>query len=485
MPRLPLPLLTNTSFRFCRRLLGLAALSVLVQMPAHAADNKKNNSAWLKLSGSEKKQVESYAKDYKSFIHTARTELSFVEETIKLAEANGFSRLTDNSEIKTGARFYDVNRDRTMTLIVVGKKELTDGFRIVGSHIDSPRIELKGRPIYEKQGFGLFQTYIHGGIKNYQWVNVPLALVGRVDKKDGSTVKISMGLKPDEPVLMVPDLAPHVDQKMRKRVNREVIKKEELDVLVASKPLKNSSVKNQVVAFLKQHYDISVADLVSAELALVPAMAPRDVGFDRSMIAAYGQDDKVSAYASVKAIMQQKKPEYTALAFLVDNEEVGNINNTGAESSYLTDLMGDLIYRQKGDQYNDRFLRKALKNTKVVSADVNPGVNPTWAGVWDLGNAPRLGEGINIKLYGGGFNANSEYIAWTRNYLDEAEISWQTSTYKGKASGGTIGSDLSKNNMDVIDFGIPVLSIHSPYAVSSKVDVFLLYKAMDAFYQSK
>jgi aspartyl aminopeptidase len=472
----------RTFRRVITGLLSVITVSMITPFSVQAGADKPKSS-WLDLSGKDKKRMNVYIKDYKNFIHKARTELTFVQEAVKLAEANGFKRLTDKSPIKPGARYYDVNRDRAMTMMVIGKKSLTEGMRIVGSHIDSPRIELKGRPLYEKQGFALFQTYIHGGIKNYQWVNVPLALVGRVDKKDGSHVDISMGLKPGEPVLMVPDLAPHVDQSYRKRTSRDVIKKEELDVIVASKPGDDSTVKQEVIGFLKEHYNISVADLVSAELALVPAMAPRDVGFDRSMVAAYGQDDKIAAYGSVKALLQQDKPEYTAMAFLVDNEEVGNINNTGAKSTYLVDMIADLLYSVKGKDYSDHWLRKALKNSKVVSADVNPGVNPTWSGVWDLGNAPRLGNGINIKLYGGGFNANSEYIAWTRNYLDKSEIMWQTSTYKGKASGGTIGSDLSKNNMEVIDFGVPVLSIHSPYAVASKVDIYSLYKAMDAFYR--
>jgi aspartyl aminopeptidase len=467
------------------RLMGLLLTILLAtSLSVQATTKDKDPSAWLKLTERDQKRVDIYATQYKDFIHKARTELSFVEEAVKLVEANGFSRLTEKSKLNVGGRFYDINRDRTITLIVMGKKDSSEGFRVIGSHIDSPRIELKGRPIYEKEGLALFQTYIHGGIKNYQWVNVPLALLGRVDKKDGTRVNISMGLKPDEPVLIVPDLAPHVDQKFRKRVNREVIKSEELDVLVASKPGIDSSVKQQVVNFLKQHYDISVADLVSAELSLVPAMAPRDVGFDRSMIAAYGQDDKLSAFASIKAIFQQDKPQYTALAFLVDNEEVGNVNNTGAKSTYLTNLMAELIYRQQGVAYNDIMLGKALRNTKVLSADVNPGVNPNWVGVWDLGNAPKLGGGVNIKLYGGGFNANSEYIAWTRNYLDQAGVTWQTTTYKGRTSGGTIGSDLSRHNMEVIDIGVPVLSIHSPYAISSKVDVYLLYKAMNAFYST-
>jgi aspartyl aminopeptidase len=212
-------------------------------------------------------------------------------------------------------------------------------------------------------------------------------------------------------------------------------------------------------------------------------MAPRDVGFDRSLMAVYGQDDKLSSYAALRAIAEQHTPEQTALAFLVDNEEVGNVNNTGASSTYLVDLMSELIFRQRGDAYSDIDLRRALRRTKVVSSDVNPGVHPTYPDVWEEGNAPRLGHGVNIKLYGGGFNANSEFIAWTRAYLDAAGVAWQTATYKGRASGGTIGKALSKDNMEVIDYGIPLLSIHSTYAISSKVDLHMLFRAMDAFYR--
>ncbi|WP_206484152.1 hypothetical protein [Thalassotalea sp. G2M2-11] len=444
---------------------------------------KKHESSWLTLSKKQLQQVEAYAQNYKEFIYRAPTELTFVKETIKRVEKQGFKRLTDNSKLTPGARFYDVNRDRTISLIVIGKQALEKGARIVGAHIDSPRLELKGRPLYEKQQFALFQTYVHGGIKTYQWVNIPLALVGRVDKKDGSVVNISVGFDENDPVLMVPDLAPHVDHPNRKRTSRDVIKKEELDVIIASKPDFEKKIKDVVSDYLAQQYDISEEDLVSAELALVPATKPRDVGLDRSMIAAYGHDDKASSIAAVYAIMEQDTPEYTSIAYLVDNEEVGNINNTGASSSYLVDLMSSLLYHDKGDNYNDYFLRKMLRNTKVISADVNPGVNPSWAGVWELGNAPRLGQGVNLKLYGGGFNANSEYMAWTRNYLDNSNIQWQTSTYKGKASGGTIGSDLSNDNMEVIDFGVPILSIHSPYAVGSKVDLYSLYQAMSVFYR--
>jgi len=450
-----------------------------------SVEKKEQASSWLNLSEQELVAVEAYASDYKDYIYSGPTELTFVKETIKRAEKAGFSALTEKSKLKPGARFYDVNRDRTISLIVIGKKDLQQGTRIVGAHIDSPRLELKGRPLYEKQKFAMFQTYVHGGIKTYQWVNIPLALVGRIDKKDGTVVNVSVGFDEDDPILMVPDLAPHVDHPNRSRKSRDVIKKEELDVIVASKPDFDKSVKDLVSDYLTKQYDIELEDLVSAELALVPATKPRDVGFDRSMIAAYGQDDKASSIAAVKAIFEQDVPEYTSIAYLVDNEEVGNINNTGASSSYLVDLLSSMLYNKKGNNYNDYMLRKVLRNTKVISADVNPGVNPSWSSVWELGNAPRLGNGVNLKLYGGGFNANSEYMAWTRNLLDNNNIKWQTSTYKGKASGGTIGSDLSNDNMEVIDFGVPILSIHSPYAVGSKVDLYSLYKAMSAFYRHK
>jgi aspartyl aminopeptidase len=439
--------------------------------------------AWAALSDSQRRGVFAFAEDYKDFMSRAKTEISFVVEAVKVARAAGFRELTANSNLRPGGRFYDINRDRAITLIVVGSNDFVDGFRVVGAHVDSPRLELKGRPLYEKEGFALFQTYRHGGIKNYQWVNLPLALVGHVDKKDGSRVDISIGLDPDDPILIIPDLSPHVDDDYRERMNRDVIMGEELDPIIASIPNEEFSISDAVLSYLADEYNIEEEDLVSAELVLVPAMAPRDVGLDRSLMAIYGQDDKLSSYTALRAIIEQDTPKTTSLAYLVDNEEVGNVNNTGANSTYLVDLMSELIHRQRGDAYSDYDLRQALRKTKVVSSDVNPGIHPSYPEVWEAGNAPRLGFGVNLKLYGGGFNANSEFIAWNRAYLDAAGIAWQTATYKGRASGGTIGKALSRNNMEVIDYGVPVLSIHSTYAVSSKVDVHMLYRAMDAFYR--
>ena len=464
------------------------ALSLLVSWTATWAQDEEDEdavkTAWVGLTAAERREVLSFAEDYKAFMFDAKTELSFVSEAITIARSAGFRELTSSSNLRPGARFYDVNRDRTITLIVVGSEPFTDGFRVVGAHVDSPRLELKGRPLYEAEGFALFQTYRHGGIKNYQWVNLPLALVGHVDKKDGTRVKISVGLDPKDPIFVIPDLSPHVDADYRERTNRDVIMGEELDPIIGSIPNEDNSVSDAVLTYLGSEYDIEEEDLVSAELVLVPAMAPRDVGFDRSLMAIYGQDDKLSSYTALRAIIEQDTPKRTSLAFLVDNEEVGNVNNTGARSTYLVDLMSELVYRQLGDSYSDYDLRQALRSTKVVSSDVNPGIHPTYPGVWEAGNAPRLGYGVNLKLYGGGFNANSEFIAWNRAYLDAAGVAWQTATYKGRASGGTIGNSISKDNMEVIDYGVPLLSIHSTYAVSSKSDVHMLYRAMDAFYKA-
>lgn len=438
---------------------------------------------WSSLSESEVRDVFAFAEDYKSFMQRAKTELSFVTEAVGIARGAGFRELRSDSELRPGARYYDVNRDRTLTLIVIGAGPMSEGFRGVGAHIDSPRLELKGRPVYEAEGFALFQTYQHGGIKNYQWVNLPLALVGHVDKKDGTRVQVSVGLDADDPVFIIPDLSPHVDQEFRERINRDVIMGEELDPIVASIPDGNHSVSGAVLAYLRSEYGIEEQDLVSAELAIVPALEPRDVGLDRSMMAIYGQDDKLSAYAALRAILATERPVHTAFAFLVDNEEVGNVNNTGSESDYLVDLLGDLVARDLGDAYRDLDLSRVLRKSKIVSSDVNPGMHPAYPQVWEAGNAPRLGHGVNLKLYGGGFNANSEFIAWNRAYLDAAGIAWQTATYKGRASGGTIGNSLSRRNMEVIDYGVPVLSIHSTYSISSKADLHMLFRAMSAFYR--
>ncbi len=462
-----------------------SALPLATAQASPPCEAKSCPSAWVDMAPEQEKQVMKFAKDYKSFIHRARTELTTVKETIKLARAAGFKPWHVGASLKPGAKYYDNNRDRSLTLFIIGQDALETGARVSASHIDSPRLELKGRPVYGKSGFALFQTNYHGGIKNYQWTNIPLALLGHVDKKDGTRVPISVGLKPNDPIFVIAGLSPHVDVDLRGRKNRDVIAAEELDPIIGHREKDaNHGAKAMVTSHLRDTYDIGLDDLVSAELSLVPAFAPRDLGFDRTLIAAYGQDDRLSAYASIRAILSAKTPQKTAFVWLADNEEVGNRNNTGAHSTYFIDLYSDLLLQQMGERYREPYLRRALKASRVISTDVNPGINPHWPSAWEAGNAPRHSHGVNLKIYGKGNNANSEYTAWIRAMLDDAGIPWQTATYKvGKGGGGTLGGELSHYNMDVVDFGVPVLSIHTPYAISSKSDLYWLYQANAAFFE--
>lgn len=479
--RSPLLTILSTVSTFMT-VLAFTAPNVLAQGDS-CIDDLQCESSWVGLTAGQRTAVFDFAEQYKLFIHRARTELSFVTEAVAFAEANGFSALDATTNLEPGTRVYEVNRDRTISLMVIGEKPLSEGFHIIGAHIDSPRLELKGRPLHADSEFALFQTNYHGGIKYHQWTNLPLALMGRVDRKDGSVVEVSIGLEDDDPVFMIPELSPHVDRSRNSKTLAEFIGPEDLDPIVAHIPDSDGDVVEQVLAYLDTEYGISRADLVSAELSLVPAGKPRDMGFDRGLIAAYGQDDRLASYAAMRAVADIGRPEFTTMAYLVDNEEVGNRNNTGAGSDYFGDLLSRMMYAELGDSYREPLFRQALRNTRFISIDVNPGVNPMNPGAWELGNAPRLGYGVNLKLYGQGNNANSEFIAWTRALLDGADIPWQTSTYKvGSAGGGTIGGEFSSQNIEVIDFGVPLLSIHTPYAVSSKVDVYNLYLAARAFY---
>lgn len=468
---------------------GLAVVStsmmVAPSMAAECNEDMDCKSSWLTLTPEEKTTVFAFGEGYKSFMDKARTELTFVTEAIKIAEANGFKPLSDDSPMTPGAKYYDNNRDRAIALIVIGDDDFETGFHVIASHIDSPRLELKNIPLFGKGEFALFQTNYHGGMKRHQWTNIPLALIGRVDKKDGTTVQINIGMDENDPIFMIPEVSPHTDRGYGNKKVSEHLSAEDMDPIIAHIPgPDDDDVSNQVELYLKTTYGISRGDLVSAELALVPAMKSRDMGFDRGLIAAYGQDDRLASYTNLRAILEIGTPNKTAIAHFVDNEEVGNVNNTGAKSQYFSNLISRLIEAKKGDDMRETYVRRALSNSRMISIDVNPGINPMRPNAWEPLNGPRLGYGVNLKLYGRGFNANSEYIAYIRKILDDADIPWQTATYKvGVGGGGTIGGEFSRQDMNVIDFGVPVLSIHTPYAVSAKVDVWNLYRACNAFFK--
>ena len=429
-------------------------------------------------------EAHAYAAQYKEFLSEARTEVTVVEESIRLAEQQGFRAFSEDSALTPGVKFYANNRDRALVLFVVGERPIREGLRIIAAHIDSPHLDLKPHPLQASGGFVKLQTLPNGYLKTYQWVNRPLALIGRVYKKDGQIVSINVGLRPSDPVFVIPDLAPHVDTSQRKRTARRVIGGEEMDPVAYSRVTKEQSkVMTNAKDHLKNVYGIEEEDFVSAELSFVPAQAPADVGFDGGLLGAYGQDDRSSAYAALRALLDLDGPRFTSVVFLADNEETGSNNNTGAKSSALNDLLAEMIFRQEGDGYRDILVRRALRDTLVVSADANPGVHPLWSSSLERANAPRLGKGVNIKLYGRGLSPNAEVTARLRKLFDDNDIPWQTMTYKvGAGGGGTLGPFLADDNMEVIDIGIPILSLHSPFEISSKSDLHALYRAMAVFF---
>ncbi len=446
----------------------------------------KKKSSWLLLTPTERTQVQEFSEDFKSYLNTARSALGSTREVIRRARAAGFTEFTKPEQVKPSARLIIPNRDRSLILVVIGSDPIVEGSRVVGTHQDSPHIELKGRPIYPAGGFALFKTKYYGGIKKYQWSNLPLALVGRIDTTDGRTVEVSLGLNPGEPIFVIPDSAPHSDAELRSRTYTNVLQGEELDPVIGSIPGEKSSVAVEVTQLLTSTYKIKEEDLVSAELSLVPAAHPADVGFDRGLVGAYGQDDRLSSFCAARAITDMKgTPKYTALAYLSNFEEVGSVNNTGAGSQFLNSSIARLVGAQRGSAYNDLDLRRALHNSQVISADANDGINPIFPFTSEGTNAARLGYGVTIKLYGEGFDPPSEYTAKIRGLLDRNNIPWQTHTYKVDfGGGGTIGGFMSNQDMEVIDFGVPLLSMHSPFEMSSKVDVWNFYRTMSVFYAS-
>lgn len=463
-------------------ILFACSLSTMGQDDAGVWSKKK--PAWVQLSPEERRQAQDFSEDYKAYLNVARSALGSTREVIRRARASGFTEFTKPEQVKPGARLIIPNRDRSLILVVIGSEPITDSSHVVGTHQDSPHIELKGRPILPAGEFALFKTIYYGGIKKYQWANRPLALIGRIDTTDGRTIDISIGLNPGEPVFVIPDNAPHSDVELRDRKYTEVFHGEELEPVFGSIAGENSSAATEVTKLLTEKYKIKEEDLVSSELALVPAAHPADVGLDRGLVGAYGQDDRLSSFCAARAILDLKgTPRYTAMAYLSNFEEAGSVNNTGASSQFLNVTFAQLIAAQRGNPYNDLDLRRALHHSLVISADTNDGINPIFPNTSEPTNAARVGYGVAIKLYGPGFNAPSEYVAQIRGLMDRSNIPWQTHTYKVEGGGGgTIGLFMSMQDMQVIDLGVPLLSMHSPFEMSSKADVWAFYRTMSAFY---
>ena len=446
-------------------------------------------NAWLKYA--DKKPVFDFAEGYKKFISVAKSERLAVIEAEKLLIANGFKNVENLKSVKSGDRVYFINKKKNVAAFIVGSEPLENGLRILGAHIDSPRLDLKERPLYENKGFVLADTHYYGGIKKYQWTAIPLALVGVVCKKDGSVIDVNIGDNPDDPVVGVTDLLIHLSADQMAKTLAKAIEGENLDLTFGSMPISEEDkepVKANVLKLIKDKYGIEEEDFVSAEIEVVPAGPARDYGLDRSMIAGYGHDDRSCAYTSLLALLDTKKVKKTACCILVDKEEIGSVGATGAQSLFFENAIAKLL-SLAGNNNPLWAARLALENSEMLSSDVSAGYDPLYGYVSDVKNSAYLGEGLVFNKYtgrggkGGSNDAMPEYYAFIRNAMDNANVNWQNAEL-GKVDqggGGTIAYILGNYNMRVIDAGIPVLNMHAPMEIVSKVDVYEAYLGYKAF----
>lgn len=435
-------------------------------------------------------EVMEYNEGYKDYISKNKTERACVKDSIRLAEEKGFKPLDSFETLKPGDKVYVNNRDKNIALFVIGNKPLTEGMRILGAHIDSPRMDLKQNPLYESEGFVLADTHYYGGVKKYQWVTIPLSLYGVVAKKDGTVVDVVIGEDDNDPVVGISDLLIHLAAEQLDKKAVKVIEGENLDVTLGNMPLvgeEKDAVKANILKLLKDKYDIEEEDFVSAEIEVVPSGKARDYGLDRSMIAGYGHDDRVCAYTSLTAILDMDVCDYTCCTILVDKEEIGSVGATGAQSLFFENTIGEMLVKMGIDSFVQT--RLTLSRSKMLSSDVSAGVDPLFVSVNDKKNAAYLGNGIVFNKYtgargkSGSNDASAEYVARIRAVMDESNIHYQTAEL-GKVDlggGGTIAYILGNYNMDVIDAGIAVLNMHAPMEVVSKVDVYETYQAYKAF----
>ena len=449
-------------------------------------------NAWKKYAGNLD-PVMNFGKDYIDFMTLSKTERETVDNSIEIAEKAGFKDLNTVSELKAGDKVYFNNRGKSLFLFVVGKEDLAKGLNILGAHVDSPRLDLKQHPLYEDSGLVLLDTHYYGGIKKYQWVAQPLALHGVVCKKDGSLVKVVIGESEDDPVVGVSDLLIHLAADQMKKTGSNVVEGEDLNVLFGSIPATTEEdekelVKKNILNLLKEKYDIEEEDFISAEIEVVPAGKARDYGFDRSMVMAYGQDDNVCAYTSLRAIVEEENPERTSCCILSDKEEVGSQGNTGMHSSAFENTLAELM--DKCGQYSELNIRRCLRNSMMLSSDVSAAHDPNYPSVSSPNqNNAEFGKGIVFNKYtgsrgkGGSNDANPEFIAKIRKVLDENGVNYQTSEL-GKVDqggGGTIAYILANKDVEVIDAGVAVQNMHACYEVTSKVDIYEAYLAYKAF----
>ena len=459
----------------------------------------ERNNAWDAYPGDRKKEVFDFAEEYRVFLSKNKTERECVKTFVEAAKKAGFTSLKEaikkDQKLKAGDKVYYDHMGKSLAMFVIGEEPVCDGMNILGAHIDSPRLDLKQNPMYEDKDLVLLDTHYYGGVKKYQWVTLPLALHGVVAKKDGTVVEINIGDKPGDPVVGVSDLLIHLaGEQMEKKANK-VIEGENLDVLIGNLPADKKDeekdakerVKAQILDLLKQEYDIEEEDFLSAEIEVVPAGEARDYGLDRSMIMGYGHDDRVCAYPSFEAILRMETPKRTSVCLLVDKEEIGSVGATGMQSRFFENTVAEVL--ALCGQYTDLALRRALQNSRMLSSDVSAAYDPNYPSVSEKKNSAYFGRGIVFNKYtgsrgkSGSNDANAEYIARLRKIFDKNEVAFQTSEL-GKVDqggGGTIAYILANYGMEVIDSGVPVLNMHAPWEIISKVDLYEAYKGYVAF----
>lgn len=435
--------------------------------------------------------ADDFCESYKDFLDKAKTEREAAGEIIALAKANGFIEFIPGEKYTAGEKIYYNNRGKSVILCVMGRKSVINGVKIAAAHIDSPRLDLKPNPLYEDSEMAYFKTHYYGGIKKYQWPTIPLALHGAVVLKDGSLISVTVGEKEDDPQFVITDLLPHLGAEQGKRTLSEGIKGEDLNVLIGSRPFKedesSEAVKFNIMNLLYEKYGFAEADFLSAELEVVPAFQARDIGFDRSMIGAYGHDDRVCAYPAVMAALDAENPEYTVLSVLTDKEEIGSDGNTGLNSSYMKYFINYLAAMEGYDGY------EVLRKSECLSADVTAAFDPIYPEVMEKRNAAYINKGVAVMKYTGArgksgtSDASAEFMAKVRAFLDEAGVIWQVGEL-GKVDaggGGTVAKYVANLDVDVVDIGVPVLSMHSPFEVVSKIDVYMAYRAFSEFFKMK
>lgn len=454
----------------------------------------ERKSVWEKYSKKDLEKLEKISKKYRDFLDVGKTERECTTEIVRQAQKAGYRDLEEviknQDKLKAGDKIYSVCMKKSVVLFCIGKKPLEEGMNILGAHIDSPRLDIKQNPLYEEGDMAYFDTHYYGGIKKYQWVTLPLAIHGVVVKKDGTTQVINIGEKEDDPVFCVSDLLIHLAGEQLEKKAAKVVEGENLDILIGSMPVKGEekmAVSANVLKLLKDQYSIEEEDLLSAELEVVPAGKARELGFDRSMIMAYGQDDRVCAYTSLHAMLEVDAPEKTSCCLLVDKEEIGSVGATGMRSHFFENSVAEVM--ALSGEYNELLLRRCLKNSRMLSSDVNAGFDPLFASSFEKKNASYCGYGVVFSKFtgsrgkSGSNDANAEYVAALRKIMDDNKVYYQTAEL-GKVDvggGGTIAYILSLYGMEVIDCGVAVLSMHAPWEVTSKADIYEAQKCYVAF----